>query len=90
MKRSTPNSIVYGETGFIPLKLDTSIQTRIVGYLAKLVSPASSIILVSVHHLFHKLAFLKNHKKNMAMSSFCNPKVVKNAAEILKIGSLIK
>ena len=30
MKRSTPNCIVYGETGVIPLKVD--IKSRMVGY----------------------------------------------------------
>ena len=40
MKISTPNCIVYGETGVIPLKVD--IQSRIVWYWAKLVSPTSS------------------------------------------------
>ena len=40
MKKSTPNCIVYGETGVIPLKVD--IQTRMIGYWSKLVSPVTS------------------------------------------------
>ena len=34
--------------------------------------------------------FLKHHKKNMTMSSFCIPKVLKSATKYLKIGSQIK
>ena len=39
--------------------------------------------------IFQNLTYLEHHKKNMTMSSFCNPKVVKSAAKILKIGSLM-
>ena len=34
--------------------------------------------------IFQNLTFLKHHKKNMTISSFCNPKVVKSAAKTLK------
>ena len=40
IKKSTPNCIVYGETGVLPLKVD--IQSRMIGYWSKLVSPVSS------------------------------------------------
>ena len=37
IKKSTPNCIVYGETGVMPLKLD--IQSRIVAFWSKLIQP---------------------------------------------------
>ena len=37
IKKSTPNCIVYGETGVLPLKID--IHTRMVSYWAKLIQP---------------------------------------------------
>lgn len=37
MKCSTPNCIVYGETGVKPLSID--IETRIISYWCKLVNP---------------------------------------------------
>ena len=37
IKKSTPNCIVYGETGMLPLKVD--IQSRIIAYWSKLVQP---------------------------------------------------
>ena len=37
IKKSTPNCIVYGETGMLPLKVD--IQSRIIAYWSKLVKP---------------------------------------------------
>ena len=40
VKKSTPNCIVYGETGVKPLKLD--IQRRIVAYWHKLVHPETN------------------------------------------------
>ena len=40
VKKSTPNCIVYGETGVMPLKLD--IQSRIVAYWYKLVHPETN------------------------------------------------
>ena len=40
--------------------------------------------------IFQNLTFLKHHKIYMTMSSFFNPKVVKSAAKIFKICSLIK
>lgn len=40
VKKSTPNCIVYGETGVLPLKVD--IQSRMIGYWSKLVYPVTS------------------------------------------------
>ena len=37
IKKSTPNCIVYGETGMLPLKVH--IQSRIIAYWSKLVQP---------------------------------------------------
>ena len=52
------------------------------------------IILLSVYHLsetaFFKISLFLKCKKNMTMSSFCNAIVIKSAAKISKIGSLIK
>ena len=40
IKKSTPNCIVYGETGVLPLKGD--IQNRIEAYWSKLVQPETN------------------------------------------------
>lgn len=49
IKKSTPNCIVYGETGVLPLKVD--IQARMIGYWSKLVCP-------NVSNLSTKLYFI--------------------------------
>lgn len=40
VKKSTPNCIVYGETGVLPLKVD--IQCRMISYWSKLVCPVTN------------------------------------------------
>ena len=40
LKKSTPNCMVYGETGVMPLKLD--VQCRIISYWSKLIYPTSN------------------------------------------------
>lgn len=42
LKKNTPNCIVYGETGVLPLKVD--IQSRIIGFWAKLIYPTTNNI----------------------------------------------
>ena len=62
VKKSTPNCIVYGETGVMPLKLD--IQSRIVAYWYKLVHPETN-------NLSSKLYwFAKSYYENRPRSSF--------------------
>ena len=62
MKRSTINCIVYGETGVIPLKVD--IQSRLVGYWAKLVSPASSNMSTKLYFISKSYFDVNMHNKS--------------------------
>ena len=62
MKRSTPNCIVYGETGVIPLKVD--IKSRMVGYWAKLVSPASSNLSTKLYFIGKSYFDVNMHNKS--------------------------
>ena len=41
MKKSTPNYMVYGETGFLPLKID--IENRIEAYWSKFCEDTNNI-----------------------------------------------
>ena len=60
-KNSTPNYIVYGETGVFPLQLD--INVRIISYWAKINSPESlgqlSNHIYSITHSIYKLYLVK-------------------------------
>ena len=49
IKKSTPNCIVYGETGFMPLKLD--IQSRIVAFWSKLIQPETINLSTKLYRL---------------------------------------
>ena len=40
LKKSTPNCMVYGETGVMPLKID--VQCRLISYWSKLIYPTTN------------------------------------------------
>ena len=58
LKKSTPNCIVYGETGVVPLKID--IQCRIISFWSKLVSPISKSLSSKLYTI--SLARFQNHR----------------------------
>ena len=61
-KKKTPNCIVYGETGVMPLKLD--IQSRIVAYWYKLVHPEKNKLSSKLYW------FAKSYYENRPRLSF--------------------
>ena len=77
LKTSTPNCMVYGETGVMPLKLD--VQCRIISYWSKLVYPttnnlSSKLYAVALSHFQHsisnKFIWLENVKNILISCGF--------------------
>ena len=67
----------------------------VVGILDLIVSlPVPSILTVFSpsfrNCIFQNLTFLKHDKKNMTLSSFCNPRVVKIASKMFKLSKTVK
>ena len=60
LKISTPNCIVYGETGDLPLKID--IQTRIISFWSKLVFPVSYTLSSKLYAI--SLSHYHNHRND--------------------------
>ena len=58
LKKSSPNCIVYGETGVLPLKID--IQTRIISFWSKLVLPVSNNLSSKLYAI--SLSHYQNHR----------------------------
>ena len=58
LKKSTPNCIVYRETGAVPLKID--IHCRIISFWSKLVSPVSN----NLSSKFISLSRYHNHRNS--------------------------
>ena len=58
LKKSTPNCMVYGETGVMPLKID--VQCRIISYWSKLIYPttnnmSSKLYAIVLSHFQHSI-----------------------------------
>ena len=58
LKKSTPNCIVYGETGVLPLKID--IQTRIISFWSKIVLPVPNNLSSKLYAI--SLSHYQNHR----------------------------
>ena len=59
LKKSTPNCMVYGETGVMPLKID--VQCRIISYWSKLIYPtnknlSSKLYAIVLSHFQHSIS----------------------------------
>lgn len=68
LKKSTPNCIVYGETGVLPLKID--IQSRVIGFWAKLVCPSTKSISSKLY--FIAKTYFDNQNRNSCFQWFEN------------------
>ena len=77
LKKSTPNCMVYGETGVMPLKLD--VQCRIISYWSKLIYPttntfSSKLYAVALSHFKNsrgsKFSWLENVKSVLISCGF--------------------
>lgn len=63
VKSSTPNCIVYGETGVKPLQID--IDTRMIAYWAKLIIPPVPKLSVSLYNIvLSKFMYSENLKRS--------------------------
>lgn len=60
LKKSTPNCIVYGETGVMPLKID--IRCRIISFWSKLVAPISNTLSSKLYAI--SLVHYQNHRNS--------------------------
>lgn len=65
MKPSTPNFMVYGETGVFPIYID--IQCRVIAYWARLIS--SSVLKLS--RLMYNVIYSLNKYSNVRNNRFC-------------------
>ena len=77
LKKSTPNCMVYGETGVMPLKID--VQCRIISYWSKLIylttnnlsSKFYAIVLSHFQHLINtQFRWLENVKNILISCGF--------------------
>ena len=77
LKKSTPNCMVYGETGVMPLKVD--VHARIVSYWTKLIYPttnnlSSKLYAIALSHFRHsigtKFSWLENVKNILISCGF--------------------
>ena len=77
LKKSTPNCMVYGETGVMPLKVD--IECRIISYWSKLVYPttnnlSSKLYAIALSHFKHtvnsRFSWLENVKRILIACGF--------------------
>ena len=66
MKKSTPNCNVYGETGVLPLKVD--IQSGMIAYWSKLVSPVSSNLSTELY--FISKSYFDDHRYSNSFKWF--------------------
>ena len=68
IKKSTPNCIVYGETGVMPLKLD--VQSRIIAFWSKLIQPETINLSTKLYSLAK--SYYENRQTQLCFKWFDN------------------